>query len=231
MFDNDGFYHLTKKAQGAPEIKQKAKSSQKSPKKTNVKPPKFKKSSWKHHLWKRIRDWRSSRYVEEFHFVKLENLVIYEEDSSGGDSKLRVYTTRNRLKKKQLSKLKKSDNAYVLVNSYDQMYTKVPLKSYLKLIEIDKIAFDLTLTGVDDDGEEFDVLTQTVVVDNINDLMRYINTQRQGIEGVYEVEAACCGYTTFEFRFKIVVSKLNGEVITYKSDMNDFMSDYGLYKF
>lgn len=234
MFDSDGYFHLEAKIDLTKPHSTKltiVEKPAKKKKKEKINKPKFKKGSWKHYLWKKIRDWRSSQYVEDFHFVKLENLVIYRDDSSKDKGKLSIYTTKNRLKKKQLDKLKKSDDAYVLVNTYDQMYTKIPIKSYLKLIEIDKIIFDLTLTGIDDGGDKFDVYGKTDIVDNINDLMRYVNIQRQGIEGVYDIQAACCGYTIFEFKFKIVVSKLNGEAVTYKSDMNDFMKDYGLYQF
>ena len=50
------------------------------------------------------------------------------------------------------------------------------------------------------------------------------------VDGIYEMQALCCGYSRCDFRFKIMVYNKDGTVKTYKSDMNDFLEDYDLDK-
>lgn len=190
--------------------------------------PKFKKGSWKHYLWKKIKKWKSSKFVEDFHFVKFDNLAVYTKD---GKPKIVMSSSRFDLKKlKDLQK--KHGDLYVFVNATERMYMKISLKSYLKLMEIDKIAINFRLEACFDGEVEIDELYESdTIIDNINELANYINYHRKGIEGVYEIQARCCAYTDYHFKCRILVYKRDGSVETYKSDMNDFMKAYDLYQF
>lgn len=207
----------------------KKKTKREKEEKPKVKKPKFKKGSWKDVLFKRVKDWKSSKLVEDFHFVKTDNLLVYKDPGS----KPKVVSTKTRFDLDRIRKIhKSSDEAFVLISAFDRMYMKISLKSYLRLMEIDKIAISFRLRACFDGEEEvMDVYQTTQIIDNINALANFIDYHRRGVEGVYEVQAQCCGYTDYFFKFKILVYKRDGSVDTYKSDMNDFMKDYDLYQF
>lgn len=229
MINNNGFYQLTPKVdltKNTLNSQVMSHQSKKSNKKTTEK-PKFKKGSWKHVLWKKIQKFKSSRFVEEFHFVKMTNYLVYK--NSKNDYKMEEFSTR--IKKSKIAKLKQSSDAWVLINSHDLEFVKVSLKSYLKLMKIDKIAIEYKLTGTYDDVDQCDIFETMCMIDNVNDLFRFIKQHRAGINGVYEMQSYCCEYMSFVFSFKMVVQMRDGQVKTYKSDMNDFMKDYGLYLF
>lgn len=218
----DEFYHLIprKKDEPKPEVKKEREKK--------VKPPKFKKGGWKHWLYKKLKGWKSCKYVEQFHFTKRSNILI------ACESDPEVMFFNHKVGKgtiKKLQKLAGKENVFVLIDAYDQVYVKFPVKSYLKLMEIDKMIISFRLRANNDDIEIVDVYEDEVVITNINDLAAYINHFRQGIEGVYEIQANCCCFTYYEFKVKIVVMKTDGSVETYKGDMNDFMKEYGLHQF
>lgn len=231
MFDQNGFYHLTPKidlSNLSYNMSSAATESNKSDKREKkAKEPKFKKGSWKHVLWKKLTKWKSSRFVEDFHFVKMENLMLYHEHS--GIYKAESF--KQLMKKSKLKKLKERGDVYVLINTYDDTYTKIPLESYLKLLKVDRIIVEYHLSGSFDGLEECDIYENTVILDNINDLLSYTNQHRAGINGVYDIQSYCCAYVDYRFKFRLVIRFVDGSVKTYKSDMNDFMKDFGLRPF
>lgn len=220
--DADGFIHLQHKVHDQDRAPKKEK-----PKAKKVKSPKFKKGTWRHWLYKKLRDWKSSKFAADFHFEKRENILI----ACKKDPEV-VFFNR-KLDKGTLKELKKlvGNDAFVLVDSYDKTFMQIPIESYLKLMTIEKMIISFRLRANNDDVEIVDVYEREDVIDNINDLAHFINYHRQGIEGVYEIQSNCCCFTTYDFIFKIVVMKVNGEVETYKGDMNDFMKAYGLHQF
>lgn len=190
-------------------------------------PPKFKKGGWKHWLYKKLKNWHSSKFVDAFHFEKRENILI----ACRNDPEVLFFSERiGRGTIKELTKLVGKD-AFVLIDAYDKTYLEFSIKSYLKLMKIDKMIISFRLRANNDGVEIVDVYEREEVIDNINDLARFINYHRQGIEGVYEIQSNCCCYTDYEFRMRIVVMKTDGSCETYKGDMNDFMKAYDIYPF
>ena len=225
MLDSNGFYHLTPKVDITKYSSGRVSTGTKE-KKSKSKEPKFKKGSWKAVLYKKLKKWKSSKYVEDFHFVKAENLIVY---SGNGDS-LKAESFHKLMKKSRLKRLREK-HGYVLLYAYDDTYTKLSIDSYLKLMDVDKIVVEFHLSASFDGQDECDVYENTTVIDNINDLMSFINQHRAGINGVYEIQANCCCFTDYTFKMKIVVRFNDGSVKTYKSDMNDFMKDFGIRRF
>ena len=223
MLDKNGFYRLSPKVDISQLI---GKSKEEKKPKPKAKEPRFKKGSWKQVLYKKLKKWKSSRYVEDFHFVKAKNLVIY----TGSGDTLKAETFDHVMKKSRLKKLKSKDG-FVMIYAYDDTYTKISIESYLKLLEIDRIIIEFHLSASFDGLDECDVYENTLVIDNINDLLAFINQHRAGINGVYEIQANCCCFTDYTFQMKMVVKKIDGSVQTYKSDMNDFMKEYKLRQF
>lgn len=197
-------------------------------KKKEVKPPKFKKGGWKHWLYKKLKNWKSSRFVDEFHFEKRKNILIAHQR----DPEVMFFNKKiSKSTLKKLQKLAGKDGVYILVDAYDKMYMRFSVESYLKLMKIDKMIINFHLCADNDGVETVDITEREEYITNINDLAAYINYHRQAIEGVYEIQANCSCYTSYDFKFKIVVMKTDGSVETYKGDMNDFMKAYGIYPF
>lgn len=219
--DKDGFLVLIPKKVKEDKVPQKPKKEK--PEKQHKNP--FKKGSWKSYMYKRLKKWRSSKLSPDFHFVKLENIILM---TDGETPKVSLFNRR--LTKGKLEKLKtKHPECAVLINCGCNTYLKISLKSYLKLIEIDKICISVAITALDDGfNERFDFYDNEQVITNINDLMNFINYHRQCIEGIYEIQANVCSFTDVDFKFKIVVLKRNGKAEVYKGDMNDFMAAYSI---
>lgn len=229
MLNNNGFYQLTPKVElgkNALNAQIPNRYSKKNDKKITEK-PKFKKGSWKYVLWKKIQKFKSSRYIEGFHFSKITNYLVYK--NSKNEYRMEEFSTR--IKKSKLAKLKDSSDAWIMINSHDMEFVKVSLKSYLKLMKIDKIAIEYELTGSYDDVDQCVIFETFRIIDNINDLFQFIKQHRAGIQGVYDMQSYCCEYTSFDFEFRMVVNFTDGTAKTYKSDMNDFMKDFKLYLF
>lgn len=214
--DENGFIRLTrtnKKDEDEPKKEKKSKQAKK---------VKFKKGSWKHRLYKLLEKWKSSPFVIKGHFVKLKNLLVV----LGKDGKSIEFTEK--LKNKNLDG---DVNRYVLINCYNGIYTRISSKAYKKLCLIDKISISFRLEGSYDETESYDVYQNEFVIDNINDLLSFVNFHRCGIEGVYEMMCSCCTFTLYDYHFKVVVLMRDGTVKTYKSDLNDFMKEFDLIQF
>lgn len=234
MKDADGFYvliphkepgYLNKFIGARSKPKEVQNDSNENNKKKKVK---FKKGSWKHSMLKLLRKWKPSRFITEFHQSKLENLVIY------GDGKLRADRFTGPFDASALKSIrKKNPTSFILINTGTDAYIKIPIKSYIRLANVDKIGINFTLTcGYDeeDDEDRYDIEHDERVIDSINELLLYVEHIRHMVDGIYEMQALYCGYSRCDFRFKIMVYNKDGTVKTYKSDMNDFLEDYDLDK-
>ena len=163
--------------------------------------------------------------------TKLENLVIY------GDGKLRADRFTGPFDASALKSIrKKNPTSFVLINTGTDAYIKIPIKSYIRLMNVDKIGINFTLScgydeeDMEDDEDRYDIVYDERVIDSINELLLYVEHIRHMVDGIYELQALCCGYNRYDFQFKIMVYNRNGTVETYKSDMNDFLEDYDLDK-
>lgn len=193
-------------------------------KKTKNKPeePKFKKGSWKHWLYKKLKKMYIPKSVEKFHDTKLENYVIYS------DTKPRLMISSSKLTKSTIEKLeKKYKNPYLLINSGEDMFTKVSLDSYKKLLGIDKIVIQFEIVVTDDD-DPYTADDQLIQIDSINKLFYYLNGENFRISGLYDLQAKISFYSTYDIKHKIMVHRKDGTVETYKNDINKFIKAYGL---
>lgn len=222
VYDKDGFIQLIKKID-KPEKEKKEQSKETKKDLKDLKNP-FKKGSWKARFFKLAKKFRVLKGVEDFHFVKLDNLLVYRNN----DPKLVISKTRFSVK--ELEKIaKKYEESYVLINAYSNTFLKLSIKSYLKLIKINKIVIEYTVE-TQEDGEDdfFEIYTATEIFDNINALMGFINYYRQLIEGVSEIQARVCNYTWVNFKVKTLVVKQDGSTKTFKGDFNEVMKEYGI---
>jgi len=202
-------------------------------KKKKPKQPKFKKSSWKYWYYKRLKRFKGH---SSFKCTNSSNFVVWKNVYGCGE--LKIESGQDKAASKELKLMKTGDheksNGFVLVDTGDMMYTKIPVKSYFKLAHIDKMIIGARLVAVDDDGNgsKIDVWQEERLIRNLGELFQFINFHRQGISGVYDIMAnGYLGFSKYEYLIKIVVCKTNGSIETYKGDMNDFMKEYGLYQF
>ena len=214
-YDQEGFIQLIHK-QSVPKEPEKEKKSKK-----NAKNP-FKKGSWKHAMLKVLKKWKSSKYIVGFHFVKTENLLVYRND------KAKIKISNVPFSKEKLLKInEKYDDAYVLINASEGVFIRISIPCYLKFSEVDKIQINVDIKGQEDgDDEWFDMYTDTMTIDNINQLMDFINYYRQMVKGCMEVQAHCCWYTYVKYKVKTVILKQDGTAEAYKGDFNEFLAEY-----
>ena len=192
--NSEGFEILVRKNKTEP-AKTEEPKEEKPHKEKKHKLPKFKKGSWKQILLKRLKHYKSFRNVEDFHFIKMENLLI-----CFGKKKSAVSASSIRFNLKKLKEIeKKYPEAYIMINSGDCMYMKISISSYLKLMKIKRMAFNMSLWTEWDGDESYELYNREFVIDNINDLCAFINFHRQAIEGIYRLQCICCGFSTFDF--------------------------------
>lgn len=205
----DGFIHLIPKGSKA----ERKKKSSKNP---------FKKGSWKHYMYKILKKWKSSKYVSDFHFVKAENLVIYWND------KVKVKAFKKAPDKETLQKIqKKYEDSFVLINAGEGVFLRISVTSYLKFMEIDKMEIYLHMKCKDDATDTwFDIADDYKTIDNISELMSFVNYYRQLVHGVEDVQCAVCTFTYVKYDIRTVVLKQDGSAETYKGDFNDFLTEY-----
>lgn len=182
----------------------------------------FKKGSWKFSLLKKLKKHHSTSKVSSFHFTKLENIIIYR------NSKPKAILSKKAFSEETLRKMsEKYPDCYILINCRESMYMKLSLKSYLSLMEIDKMVIEYTMKASDDcENETYEIYDNRIVIDNINDLCNWINYYRQLIDGVGEVQAMCCSFTYYKYKVKTLIKKTDGSYETYKGDFNEVLKKY-----
>ena len=227
MFDQDGFFHIERIK---PVVQNECTKQDNKMKKKKSK-SKFKSGSWKYKLHQKLMSYQIPACVKDFHFHKFQNFVFLKPEDNNV-LKQRMCMFNHKLDKSVRNKFDKDESsAVVMLNAGDMTYVQVSMDSYKKLCKISKMIISCTVYAVDDEEEETKVYTKTDTICNLSDLMAYIVQHRACVNGVYEIECNCMGYSYNRFDIKIIVELKDGSLKTYRSDMNDFMSDYGLYLF
>ena len=232
LFDENGFRVLIRK--NARELPAPHKSEyilpKESPKKKKPKWKKFswdnpfKKKSWKFALYKYASMLKPSKNTVDFHFTKLENIIVYRPD------KPKAILQKGPLSKKDMEILLDAyPDCYILINSYDNLYTKISLKTYRALCDVHNITVSMSLNVyADGEDESFGVYNTVHSFSNINELMSWIIYLRKLIDGVGEVQTLCCNYDYFEFDIRTIVVYEDGSTDTFKGDFNEFMEHFHL---
>ena len=184
----------------------------------------FKKKSWKFALYKYASMLKPSKNTVDFHFTKLENIIVYRPD------KPKAILQKGPLSKKDMEMLLDTyPDCYILINSYDNLYTKISLKTYRALCDVHNITVSMSLNVyADGEDESFGVYNTMHSFSNINELMSWIIYLRKLIDGVGEVQTLCCNYDYFEFDIRTIVVYEDGSTDTFKGDFNEFMEHFHL---
>ena len=200
----------------------------KKPKKKKA--PKFKKGSWKQWLYKRLSKHKIGKHICDFFDTRLWNFV---HDKKGIPEVINFNCFNEEFNINDITYMKKKHkDVYVYINAGNMMYMKMPISSFYKLLQIKSIIIDFTLISSWDGCTDDEIYHREHIIESVNDLCHFINFHRMGIEGIYDLQMDYCqAYNELKFNFKILVQKKNGDVESYKGDMNDFMKEYGLYQF
>ena len=216
-YDKDGFIQLIRRSESvAAEGK-----SEKKEKKSSKRP--FKKGSWKMWLYKKLKKWKSSKHVSDFHFTKQINVFLTERKD-----KVKAFVSGQKPTDEQLKRLQKhKDDSFVLINCGEGIYTRISVRCYLKLLEVDRIAISISMICSDDAGdEEFSAYDDEQVFDNINSFLSWVNYYRQLVYGVCEVQSHMCGFMYTRYKAKTVIRYTDGSVKAFKGDFNEVLTEF-----
>lgn len=216
-YDKDGFIQLIRKS----ETSMKEDESPKNAKKSSKRP--FKKGSWKMWLFKKLKKWRSPKSVVGFHHIKTPSVYITKRND-----KVKCFISEQKPSEEQLKKLQKhKSDSFVLINCGEGIYTRISMKCYLKLLEVDRIAVAITLVCTDDSGdEEFDAYNDEQVFDSINSFLSWVNYYRQLCYGVCETQSHMCGFMYTRYKAKTVIRYTDGSVKAFKGDFNEVLKEF-----
>lgn len=200
--DKDGFYQLEWKSDTLSIPKHEP----------DEKPKKLK--GWKKDMLKKLKRAPKPSCIKKFHNTKLTNLKVDE------GSQITFKQNKN--------KCKPSPKAYILISLGEGIYHRLSVKTYHKLLKINKVMIEFTFLAKDDYSDKAEVLSKSsTIIQSINDLLRFVLWERMRIDAVYEVQAKASVFTDYDFKYRIAVMKSNGELETYR-DINKFLANYNL---
>ena len=175
---------------------------------------KKKKKSWQARGIKLVKRAPMPNHIKKFHNTRLANYKI-EEDSEV------VF-------KSDKSKTKPSAKNYIMISLGDNIYHRLTIKKYHKLLKLSKILIQFTFLAKDDYSDKAEIISETsTMIYSINDLLRFVLWERMRIDAVYEVQAKASIFTDYDFKYRIFVLLTDGATKSYK-DINKFLSDYDL---
>lgn len=198
------------------EEKPKKEKKQKKPKRP------FKKGSWKDFMYQRIIKHRDSKKVSGFHMTTKDTILIHQKDGKPICTITNGRVTENKLKKVT----KKYPDAYVMINTGDSIYVRLPLNSYVKLCKLLHVSFEIVLIMKEDgDEDQCELIHDVLVVDNINELLHRVNSLRYMVYNIMELQHHFC-YTDLVLDVR-VVTHTEVDFKAYK-DVNEFLQEYGI---
>ena len=186
----------------------------------NEKKPKvtFKKGSHKYEMYKTLKKLKIRKSVTKFHEKRLMNLAV---GTAQKDSCKEFNTPIN----PSGINTKKS---YVMINCADNIFLRVDIASYLKLKKLRKVIIETKWCVRDDGADEYDTIySDRRTFDTINGLLRAMTEERIRCDCVYETQIKSCGFSLYDFRYKIMTLSKSGEYKFYKN-INKFCLDYGI---
>lgn len=216
--DSEGFYTLIKRT---PEDKKRVeKEDKRKAKLKNQKGNPYKKGGWKHELFKRLKKRKiDSRKIQDFHFLKAENYLI-----SPNGEKLKPFNTRMSRSKLEKFSEKHKDAVILIQTGHGGIYTKIPVNTYLRLATIEKMSIRYSMeASYDGDEDSYTVCDIVDDISSIGELMHFINYYRQLVDGVMEIQAACCSYSVFDYKVKTMVIFEDDSSMAFKGDFNEVL--------
>lgn len=184
------------------------------------------KASWKYQFYNYLSKYKS-RLTEDFHFIDLDNYVIYKEDDDS--SKLRCFKFNRKLSKKKFESFGDAGTT-ILIGCNNKLFMKIPMKMYLKFAGVDKILVSVWVESEFDGQEipEYESDVDTYMVDSINALCMFIVHYSGLLIWVARKEDSLFGFDEFDIKSRIMVVMNDGSVKTYKNNIFGFASDFNI---
>lgn len=186
----------------------------------NEKKPKvtFKKGTHKYEMYKALKKLKIRKSVTKFHEKRLMNLAI---NTAQKDSCKEFNTPIN----PSDINTKKS---YVMINCADNIYLRVDIASYLKMKKLRKVIIETKWCVRDDGAADYETIySDRRTFDTINGLLRAMTEERIRCDCIYETQIKSCGFSLYDFRYKIMAVTKSGEYKFYKN-INKFCLAYGI---
>ena len=184
----------------------------------------YRKGSRKFKLYKKLNKVPINSTTNKFHDKRLSNYMIHDQKKNGS-IEARRFTTKTKSTYEDLTDPK---DTYFMVNCGDNIFIRLSAKSYFKLSRLRKIIIISQGVVRDDGAYEDDVLySDSRVFDTINGLLRALTEERIRCDCIYETQIKNCGYSLYDFRYKIMTLDKSGKY-KYYDDINRFCRQYHL---
>ena len=165
-------------------------------------------------LLKEFKKSRVPKDIKGFHSTKLKSYSITEATKS---------EFRN-----NSNKLKLPKQSVVLINIGDDLFYRLPVKTYSKLCRLQSVTVETCITVQDDYMKSAQNLyKQTKVMFSINELLKFAVNSRYLVDVVYGIQDKASIFSDYDFKFKLLVIYDSGKIDYYKS-INDFLKDFNL---
>ncbi len=178
----------------------------------------FKKGSHKYEMYKTLKKLKIRKSVTKFHEKRLMNLAV---GTSQKDSCKEFNTPIN------LSDIN-TKKSYVMINCADNIFLRVDIASYVKMKKLRKVIIETKWCVRDDGADDYDTIySDRRTFDTINGLLRAMTEERIRCDCIYETQIKSCGFSLYDFRYKVMTLSKSGEYKFYKN-INKFCLDYGI---
>lgn len=189
----------------------------------------YKKGSKKYQMFKSCKNHRLSKWVQDFHHEKAENVILGVDKKD----KPKVIISSHPVGKKELSDagIQKTEGLSVMINCGYGTYQKIPFSAYKKLKKISKILIDFKLICYDsdnDDDEGEELFCHQYHIDSIGELLRWYLYFRYLTEYVNELTCSILWYSRVEYKVNTILLKNDDTNEYYKADFNKFLEKYGI---
>lgn len=184
----------------------------------------YRKGSRKFKMYKKLNNAPVNSTTARFHDKRLSNYIILDRKKNG-EIKAGRFTSRVKTDFQDVSEQK---DTYFIVNCADNIFIRLSSKSYFKLSRLRKVMIISQCVVRDDGSCEDEVLyNDSRTFDTINGLLRALTEERIRCDCIYETQIKNCGYSLYDFRYKIMTVDKSGKY-KYYNDINKFCRHYDL---
>ena len=186
-------------------------------KRENKKASGKRKSSWKSRLSKELKNAPKRKTVRRFHSTELANYYIPE------DAKARFKT--------DVESRKTFKAPVVMIAIGEDLYMRLSVKTYTKLLRIKKIAVEFRLTVKDDYMNKPETLfksTQTII--SINEFLRFVVDSRYMIDSIYNLQDKASIFSEYDFKYRFAVQIKGVDEPECYDDINELLEEFKIRK-
>lgn len=184
----------------------------------------FKKGSSKFKMCKKLKNTKTRNTTVKFHDKRMKNFSIASADQYiEGEA----FTTSISADGMSLLDTYRNKETSIMINCGDNIFRRLTRKSYFKLCKLRRVMITSSCVVRDDTDDETVLHKDTRVIETINSLLRILTEERIRCDCIYETQIKYCGFSLYDFKYKIMSLDKNGKY-HYYSDINKFCKEYRL---